>query len=57
MSYNNSIELFYLTIGNRNDLDMLDELLSIFSGITREQILRKPIDKNLFGITIKNMFK
>jgi len=57
MSYNNSIELFYLTIGNRNDLDMLDELLSIFSGITREQILRKPIDKNLFANTIKNMLK
>jgi hypothetical protein len=57
MSYNNSIELFYLTIGNKDDLGMLDELLSIFSGITREQILRKPIDKNLFGITIKNMFK
>ena len=36
---------------------MLDELLSIFSGITREQILRIPIDKNLFGITIKNMLK
>jgi hypothetical protein len=39
MSYNNSIELFYLTIGKRDDLDMLDELLSIFSGITIEQIL------------------
>ena len=29
-------------------LDILGELLSIFPGISKEQILRKPIDKNLF---------
>jgi hypothetical protein len=57
MSYNNSIELFYLTIGNRDDLDMLEELLSIFPGITKGQMMRKPIDKNLFANTIKNMLK
>ena len=38
-------------------LDILDELLSIFPGISKEQILRKPIDKNLFSNTIKNMLK
>jgi CheY-like chemotaxis protein len=38
-------------------LDMLDELLSIFPGISKEQIMRKPIDKNLFANTIKNMLK
>ena len=38
-------------------LDILDELLSIFPGISKEQILRKPINKNLFSNTIKNMLK
>jgi hypothetical protein len=38
-------------------LDILDELLSIFPGISKEQIMRKPIDKNLFAHTVKNMLK
>ena len=38
-------------------LDILDELLSIFPGISKEQILKKPINKNLFSNTIKNMLK
>jgi len=41
----------------RTALDILDELLSIFPGISKEQILKKPIDKNLFAHTIKNMLK
>ena len=36
-------------------LDILDELLNIFPGISREQILKKPIDRNLFIHTVKNM--
>ena len=36
-------------------LDILDELLNIFPGISRKQILKKPIDRNLFIHTVKNM--
>ncbi|HET9805866.1 MAG TPA: response regulator [Nitrososphaeraceae archaeon] len=36
-------------------LDILDELLSIIPGISKEQIMRKPVDKNLFAYTVKNM--
>jgi CheY-like chemotaxis protein len=45
-----TIKIIFITA-----LDILDELLSIFPGISREQILKKPIDKNLFSHTIKNM--
>ncbi len=45
-----TIKIIFITA-----LDMLDELLSIFPGISREQILKKPIDKNLFSHTVKNM--
>ena len=47
-----TIKIFFVTA-----LDILDELLSIFPWISKEQILRKPIDKNLFSNTIKNMLK
>ncbi|MGE0243781.1 MAG: response regulator, partial [Nitrososphaeraceae archaeon] len=36
-------------------LDILDELLNIFPGISQEQIMKKPIDKNLFTHTVKNI--
>ena len=36
-------------------LDILDELLNIFPGISKEQIMKKPIDKNVFTHTVKNM--
>jgi len=45
-----TIKIIFITA-----LDILDELLSIFPGISREQILKKPIDKNLFIHTVKNM--
>ena len=37
-------------------LDILDELLSIVPGISKEQIMRKPLDKNLLVHTVKNIF-
>jgi CheY-like chemotaxis protein len=45
-----TIKIIFITA-----LDILDELLSIFPGISREQILKKPIDKNLFAHTVKNI--
>jgi CheY-like chemotaxis protein len=36
-------------------LDILDELQSIVPGISKEQIMRKPVDKNLFVYTVKNI--
>ena len=37
-------------------LDILDELLNIFPGISKEQIMKKPIDKKEFTNAVKNMF-
>src|ERR671910_463628 len=45
-----TIKIIFITA-----LDILDELLNIFPGISREQILKKPIDKNLFAHTVKNI--
>ena len=36
-------------------LDILDELLNIFPGISKGQIMRKPVDKKTFTNTVKNM--
>ena len=36
-------------------LDILDELLSIIPGLSREQIMRKPVDKKLFTNTVKKL--
>ncbi|HKO40633.1 MAG TPA: response regulator, partial [Nitrososphaeraceae archaeon] len=36
-------------------LDILDELLSIFPGITKGQIMRKPVDKKIFTNTVKSL--
>ena len=45
-----TIKIIFITA-----LDILDELLSIVPGISKEQIMRKPVDKNLFAYTIKNI--
>ena len=37
-------------------LDILDELLNIFPGISKDQIMKKPIDKKEFTNAVKNMF-
>ena len=36
-------------------LDILDELLSIIPGLSREQIMRKPVDRKIFTSTIKKI--
>ena len=36
-------------------LDILDELLSIVPGISKGQIMRKPVDKKIFTKTVRNM--
>jgi two-component system, OmpR family, response regulator ChvI len=47
-----TIKIIFITA-----LDILDELLNIFPGISKEQIMRKPIDKNLFAHTVKQQLK
>ena len=47
-----SIKIIFITA-----LDILDELLSIFPGISKEQIMKKPIDNKNFINTIKKMIK
>ena len=36
-------------------LDILDELLSIVPGISKDQIMRKPVDKKIFTNTVKKL--
>jgi class 3 adenylate cyclase len=36
-------------------LDILDELLSIVPGVSKDQIMRKPVDKKIFTNTVKNL--
>ena len=43
-----TIKILFITV-----LDILDEILTIVPGITKEQIMRKPVDKNLFTYTDK----
>jgi CheY-like chemotaxis protein len=45
-----TIKIFFITA-----LDILDELLSIFPGISEEQIMRKPIDNKTFINAIKKL--
>lgn len=47
-----TIKILFITA-----LDILDELLTIVPGISKEQIMRKPIDKNLFIQAVKNMLR
>ncbi len=46
-----TIKILFITV-----LDILDEILTIVPGITKEQIMRKPVNKKLFTNTVKNMF-
>jgi CheY-like chemotaxis protein len=45
-----TIKILFITA-----LDILDELLSIVPGVSKEQIMRKPVDKKLFTNTIKKL--
>jgi two-component SAPR family response regulator len=36
-------------------LDILDELLSIVPGVSKDQIMRKPVDRKIFTNTIKQL--
>jgi two-component SAPR family response regulator len=36
-------------------LDILDELLSIVPGVSKDQIMRKPVDKKVFTTTVKKL--
>jgi two-component system, OmpR family, response regulator ChvI len=47
-----AIKIFFITA-----LDILDELLSIVPGISKEQIMRKPVDENKFTNTVKKLLK
>ena len=45
-----TIKIIFITA-----LDILDEISTIIPGISREQIMRKPVDKNLFTYTVKQL--
>jgi hypothetical protein len=38
-------------------LDILDELLVIVPGLSKEQIMRKPVNKKIFVNTVKKLLK
>jgi DNA-binding response OmpR family regulator len=44
-----TIEILFVTA-----LDILDELLSIVPGLSKDQIMKKPVDKKEFINTVKN---
>ena len=43
-----TIKVLFITV-----LDILDEILTIVPGISKDQIMRKPVDKKLFTNTVK----
>ena len=45
-----TIKILFIT-----GLDILDELLSIVPGISKNHIMRKPVDRKVFTNTVKNM--
>jgi CheY-like chemotaxis protein len=45
-----TIKILFITV-----LDILDEILTIVPGISKEQIMRKPVDKKEFTNTVKNI--
>ena len=47
-----TIKILFITA-----LDILDELLIIVPGLSKEQIMRKPIDKKEFTNTVKKLLK
>ena len=49
-SINPTIKILFVTA-----LDILDELSSIVPGISKDQIMRKPVDKKIFTNTVKKL--
>ena len=47
-----TIKILFVTI-----LDISDEILTIVPGLSKEQILIKPVDKMLFTNTVKKLLK
>ena len=47
-----TIKILFITV-----LDILDEILTIVPGITREQIMRKPVDKKPIYIYCQTAIK
>ena len=47
---NPTIKILFVTA-----LDILDELLSILPGVSKDQIMRKPVDKTIFTNTVKKL--
>ena len=47
---NPTIKILFVT-----GLDILDEMLSIIPGISKNHIMRKPVDRKIFTNTVKNM--
>jgi CheY-like chemotaxis protein len=45
-----TIKILFITV-----LDILDEILTIVPGLSKEQIMRKPVEKKTFTNTVKNM--
>ena len=45
-----TIKILFVTV-----LDILDELLTIVPGLSKEQIMRKPVDKKIFTNTVKKL--
>ena len=45
-----TIKILFITV-----LDILDELLTIVPGLSKGQIMRKPVDKKIFTNTVRNM--
>ncbi|HZL24783.1 MAG TPA: response regulator [Nitrososphaeraceae archaeon] len=45
-----TIKILFITV-----LDILDEILTIVPGLSKEQIMRKPVDKKIFTNTVKNI--
>ncbi|MDW3632031.1 MAG: response regulator, partial [Nitrososphaeraceae archaeon] len=45
-----TIKILFITA-----LDILDELLSIVPGLSKEQILKKPVDRKIFTNTVKKL--
>jgi two-component SAPR family response regulator len=47
-----TIKIIFITA-----LDILDELLVIVPGLSKEQIMRKPVNKKIFVNTVKKLLK
>ena len=49
-SINPTIKILFVTA-----LDILDELISIVPGLSKDQIMRKPVVKKIFTNTVKKL--